>query len=42
MTSRYWTWSGRKLQHVYHYDLETEPGQLVLKDMIDFVRGTTL
>lgn len=41
VTSRYWTWSGRKLPHLYHYDVETEPGQLVLKDMIDFVRGRT-
>ena len=41
VTSRYWTWSGRKLPHVYHYDVESEPGQLVIKDMIAFVRGTT-
>jgi acetyl esterase len=41
VTSRYWTWSGRKLQHDYQFDVEPEPGQLVLKDMIDFVRGTT-
>ena len=41
VTSRYWTWSGRKLPHVYHYDVEAEPGQLVLKDMIAFVHGTT-
>ena len=41
VTSRYWTWSGRKLQHDYQYDVEPEPGQLIIKDMIAFVRGTT-
>jgi acetyl esterase len=41
VTTRYWTLSGRKLSHDYQYDVESEPGQSVLKDMIDFVRGTT-
>lgn len=37
VTSRYWTGSGLNLPHDYQYDLNTEPAQIALEDVIHFL-----
>jgi hypothetical protein len=41
VTSRYWTGSGRKLPHEYQFSLDTEPGRVVLNDVVQFIKGNS-
>jgi acetyl esterase len=40
VTSRYWTGSGRRLPHEYQFRLDTEPGRVVLNDVVQFIKGS--